>query len=286
MSKSSALDLDIFLLDVLKTPSEEPFNRMIRKSNNKIMIPTNALKVLFFSVLLLTINACFIVLPAKIVLPTPPVTLPTDTPADKITDPDNLIVTFKKPSSAVYLNTFGGVVRAEAKTTVADRKTEMMFSVNEVLKSLPTDSYMRAIGVRDNSPRSVDENRNVFIRTAYIFSIKKEDDGDFHVIIGDLVNGEKVNLMTAEIAALPADTTTKSYALLARSRRQLYERYPDFFEGRRASFIPKSVFPMIAIRGSLFFDTHHTAGQIGSGSAKPETVWELHPVTYLEFQDK
>jgi hypothetical protein len=256
---------------------------------NKIMKPTILIKALFLSLFLLTIDACIISFPAKIVLPTPvetPKDAPVSTDNTKVVDPDNLIVTFKKPPSTSYLNTFGGVARAAAKTSIADRKTEMMFSVDEVLKSLPTDSYMRQSGVTDKSPRSVDENRNVFIRTAYIFSIKKEDDGDFHVIIGDLVNGEKANLMTAEIAALPADTTTKSYALLARSRRQLYERYPDFFEGHRASFIPKSVFPMIAIRGSLFFDTHHTAGQIGTGSAKSETVWELHPVTYLEFQDK
>ncbi len=255
------------------------------------MKPIFALKTGLLSLILLTLNACVILLPGKVVTPTGPTTPTTPTGTvvvdnTKIVDPDNLIGTFKKPPSTTYLTTFGGVARAAAKTSIADRKTEMMFSVNDVLKSLPTDSYMRKVGVTDKSPRSIDENRNVFISKAYIFSIQKEDDGDFHIIIGDLVNGEKVNLMTAEIAALPSDTTSKAYPLLVRSRRQLYEKYPDFFEGHRAKFVPISNFPMVAIRGSLFFDTHHSAGQIGSGSAKPQTVWELHPVTYLEFQEK
>ncbi|NJN33243.1 MAG: hypothetical protein HC817_02310 [Saprospiraceae bacterium] len=39
----------------------------------------------------------------------------------------------------------------------------------------------------------------------------------------------------------------------------------------------------VALRGSLFFDTRHSAGKIGEGDTKPETVWEVHPVSYLEF---
>ena len=271
---------------------------------NRLMKLTRLIQGLILSCFLVIINACVVLLPTT-TTPVPPSTtggttkpttpsttgsttkpnVPTKTDNTKVIDPDNFIVTFKKPTSETYIKAFGGVAREEAKTSIADRKTEMMFSVGEVLKSLPTDSYMKAIGVKDNSPRSIDENRNVFIRTAYIFSIQKEDDGDFHIIIGDLVNGEKVNLMTAEIAGLPKDSTSKAYPILLRSRRQLYEKYPDFFEGRRAKFVPISKFPMIAIRGSLFFDTHHSAGQIGSGSVKPQTVWEIHPVTFIEFQE-
>ena len=205
------------------------------------------------------------------------------TSSAKFSDPDKLKVVFKKSPINAYLNEFSGVVRAVAKTTPSNKTTRNYESVGDVLRNLPTDSYMKQSGIGDASPRSVDEDFNVFVKKAYIFYISKEEDGDFHIIIGDLVNGEKKNLMTAEVSGLPKDKTTKAYFLLERTRRQLYEQFPDFFTGRKKTFTPKDNFPEIAIRGSLFFDTRHSAGQIGTGSSKPETVWEIHPITYFKF---
>ncbi len=199
-------------------------------------------------------------------------------------DPDNLEIVFEKEASEAYLNDYVGKVRAHAKTTPSEKATKYYESVARVLKTLPTDSYMRRIGVGNSSPRTEDEDYNVFIKKAYIFYISKEEDSDLHLIIGDIVNGEKANLMTAEVSGLPADKSSKAYYLLERTRRQLYEQYPDFFTGNKKTFRPRTQFPEIAIRGSLFFDNHHSAGQIGTGSSKPETVWEIHPVTYLAFK--
>ncbi|NJN33242.1 MAG: hypothetical protein HC817_02305 [Saprospiraceae bacterium] len=79
-------------------------------------------------------------------------------------DPDGLSPIFAKESSTVYLNTYAGVARAGAKTSVAEEPTKYFDTVGDVLKNLPTDSYMRRQGLGDNSPRSVDENLNVFIK--------------------------------------------------------------------------------------------------------------------------
>jgi hypothetical protein len=223
---------------------------------------------------------------------TPPNTPPNTDPkpsnptnsGSTFSDPDNFKVVFKKEASDVYQNEFLGKARAIAKTTPSDRTTKNYNSVGDVLKNMPTDSYMRRMGVGDSSPRTEDEDFNVFIKKAYLFSIAKEEDGDFHLIIGDLENGEKKNLMTAEVAGLPKDKKSKAYFLLERTRRQLYEQFPEFFTSNKKTFTPRSVFPEIAIRGSLFFDIHHSAGQIGTGSVKPETVWEIHPITYLNFK--
>lgn len=241
------------------------------------------LSKLTFLYFLILFNGCFV-----ITIPVP--TIPPNVPNNKSTtfsDPDNLKIVFKKERSDTYLNPFEGKVRAQAKTTPSVNPSKYYETVGNVLKTLPTDSYMRRIGVGDSSPRTEDEEINVFIKKAYIFYISKEEDSDLHLIIGDIdKNGEKVNLMTAEVSGLPADKTTKAYYLLERTRRQLYEEYPEFFTSNKKTFRPRTQFPEIAIRGSLFFDTHHSAGQIGSGSSKPQTVWEIHPVTYLEFKTK
>jgi hypothetical protein len=200
-------------------------------------------------------------------------------------DPDKLKVNFTKEASDAYITEYVGQVRATAKTSMATRKTETFETVGDFLASLPTDNYMRQTGVNNKSLRTVDENRNVLLKKAFIFHITKEADQDFHLIVGDLnEKGEKVNILNVEIAGLPKDKTTRNYFFLERTRRQLYEKYPDFFTGNRKTLSPKTKFPEITVRGSLFFDSHHTPDQIGSGSEKPKSVWEIHPVTYIEFK--
>ncbi len=206
--------------------------------------------------------------------------------AELFEDPDGLNFDFIKSDTENYLETFSGVVRGDVKTTPAEAQTEFYDHVYEVLETLP-DDYDMYSRVSDYSGTDVSESRNVYIREAYVFYVKKEQDGDFHLIIGDTLNGEQINLMTAEISGLPLDTTTTAYEMLKRARRQLYERYPDFFEGEkiRKYVRPTKNFPEIEIRGSLFFDTRHAAGTVGTGTLKPETAWEIHPITYLNFKE-
>jgi hypothetical protein len=253
----------------------------------------------FFSILLsgiiISISACSGSKSLPLPSPTPSPNVPETLEEDRslpplelstVLDPDNLKVYFRKPASEVYRTEFTGVARAEAKTHPSAKITRQYKTVGDVLKNLPTDSYMRRIGVGDNTPRTPDEDYNVFIEKAYIFYISEEDDQDYHLIIGDInENGEKSNFMTAEIAGLPiGENNTLAYQLLERTRRQLYEKYPDFFVGKRKTYKPTSKFPVIALRGTLFFDNRHTAGQIGAGIAKPNTVWEIHPVTFIDFK--
>jgi hypothetical protein len=247
--------------------------------------------LLFGSIVSLT--ACFGLKSIPQPLPSPTPNVPETAEEDKsprepstVSDPDKLKVYFRKPASEAYRNEFKGVARAEAKTHPSTKTTRNYKTVGDVLKNLPTDSYMKRIGVGDNTPRTPDEDYNVFIEKASLFYISKEDDQDFHLIIGDInENGEKSNFMTAEIAGLPkGETNTLAYQLLERTRRQLYEKYPDFFTGNRKTFKPLSKPPEITIRGTLFFDNRHSAGQIGAGAAKPNTVWEIHPVTFIDFK--
>jgi hypothetical protein len=262
-------------------------------------------KIILPCFLLLVVSGCYIFKPINLPDNTPKNTgkLPKDStavviiPIDSTTetstselknnrvDPDKIKVNFTKEASETYRIDYVGKVRAVAKTSIATRKTEFFETVGDFLATLPTDNYMRQTGVNDKSLRTVDENRNVLLKKAYIFHIKEEPDQDFHLLIGDLnEKGEKVNILNVEISGLPKNKTTKDYFFLERTRRQLYEKYPEFFTGNKKTFVPKSKFPEITVRGSLFFDSHHSPDQIGSGAAKPKSVWEIHPVTYIEFK--
>jgi len=199
-------------------------------------------------------------------------------------DPNLLTYHFKKPESDVYLQTFAGVVRADAKTTPSGALCETYESVEELIGTLPYDTDMYA-QVGDYSPSLPEEDRNVYIKRAFIFYIAAESDNDFHIIIGDTIDGERTHFMTAEIAGLPNDTTTQAYDALRDARRMLFEQFPSFFEGKmRKTFRPISRFPEIEIRGSLFFDNRHGVGERGTGNIKPESSWEIHPVTFLRVK--
>ncbi len=200
------------------------------------------------------------------------------------TDPNLLSYHFRKPESDVYLQSFAGVVRADAKTTPSGAACETYDSVEELIETLPydTDMYPK---VGDYTPSLPEEDRNVYIKRAFIFYIAAESDNDFHIIIGDTIDGERTHFLTAEIAGLPIDTTTQAYDMLRDTRRMLYEQFPSFFEGKmRRSFRPISRFPEIEIRGSLFFDNRHGVGERGTGNIKPESSWEIHPVTFLRVR--
>lgn len=199
-------------------------------------------------------------------------------------DPNLLVYHFTTPENDLYLQTFAGVVRADAKTTPSGAPCETYESVQELIETLPYDTDMYA-QVGDYSPSLPEEDRNVYIKRAFIFYIAAESDNDFHIIIGDTIDGERTHFMTAEIAGLPTDTTTQAYDALRDARRMLFEQFPSFFEGKiRRTFRPISKFPEIEIRGSLFFDNRHGVGERGTGNIKPESSWEIHPVTFLRVK--
>ncbi len=199
-------------------------------------------------------------------------------------DPNLLTYHFRKPESDVYLQDFAGVVRADAKTTPSGAMCETYESVEELIETLPYDTDMYA-KVGDYTPSLPEEDRNVYIKRAFIFYIAAESDNDFHLIIGDTIDGERTHFLTVEVAGLPTDTTTQAYDALRDTRRMLYEQFPDFFVGKmRKTFRPVSRFPEIEIRGSLFFDNRHGVGERGTGNIKPETSWEIHPVTFLRIK--
>jgi hypothetical protein len=136
--------------------------------------------------------------------------------------------------------------------------------------------------LNEDSPRSPDEERNVTV-TAFLYATKKEDDNDFHLLIGDNPNGGDGRFMTAEVSGLPVpdNATTPHF-------RQVRDQYKEFFNstgqelpGNRYVIFSDPV--PVTITGSIFFDVDHQIGEVRSRNAVPETVWEIHPVSSLVF---
>lgn len=216
---------------------------------------------------------------------------------------------------------FYGHWRRPVKNSIArsgDRRVavETYADLSSLLDSLVPDLKMRKIhadlkarsvatkqrqqsgdfGPQDRTP---EELRNVQV-TAWICAVKyewgKTGDNDLHVILSsNATAGRGARFMTAEVSALPvvsAVTKTKprptinkrspDYAILQRARKQLVDLFPDH---RLAETFYKPGRPIkVTVTGSLFFDGDHTVGASdapGPAGMKPDTVWEIHPVTEL-----
>ena len=138
------------------------------------------------------------------------------------------------------------------------------------------------------NPRLPEEEINVDIKLAYIYGIYREDDNDYHMIIGDgSMDTNKMHLFNVEISALAGD---EEDPVLVGIRAKIVDYFGDI-TCNTITYKPKKVTEVIPIRikGALFFDIDHPVlngkRKVGWGPYKPFSAWELHPVTYLKFLD-
>jgi hypothetical protein len=178
---------------------------------------------------------------------------------------------------------FKGKVRTEAKTSVSKGRLHTYNTVGDFLASLPTDGYMRKTGISNKSLRTRDEDMNICIQNASVFYMKKEEDNDLHVIIGDFIDGAKTNLLTIEFSGLPS-TSSPDYNTLLEARKSMYYAFQSFFDSKKKSQLVRKPYPQITVTGSLFFDNWHYAEN--DDVTRPNTVFELHPVTKIVFLKK
>jgi hypothetical protein len=183
---------------------------------------------------------------------------------------------------------FAGTARKAAKTSFSGGRPRSFDSPGAVLDSIlkgtspaDNDSEMRA-KLNSNSPRAPEERRNAIV-TAFLYATKKEADNDFHLLLGDAPEGGDGRFLTAEVSGLPVPDDRRTPAF-----RQVRDQYKAFFAAiglpppgdRYVRFDPPVP---VTVAGSLFFDVDHLPGQVRSGPDVPETVWEIHPVSHLDF---
>jgi hypothetical protein len=182
-------------------------------------------------------------------------------------------------------NAFKGTARKSAKLSISTKKVEQFDDVKDLIDTLPAHNDMvkhtPKITVEATSKRVVEEDRNVRI-TAWIYAASREDDNDFHLIVGRAPTKARM-FITMEISGLPP-TNAAARAKLEKVRNT----YTNFFTdlpGAGYDFYKPPI--PVKIGGSLFFDmSHATGGRPGPKDLRPDmpVVWEVHPVTDLVFE--
>jgi len=179
---------------------------------------------------------------------------------------------------------FAGTDRGDAKTSIAPGANEGHSTIAAVRSTLPTDAHMLGLGITKarDSPRTPDEQRNVTVG-AVIYAISKESDNDFHLIAGDPNCRDGSCRMNVEVSGLPPSTSA-SYSTLKAVR----DKFLAFFDGTdpgTSGGYDKFDPPIsVTLTGSLFFDVDHKAGVVGPTGLRPDSAWEIHPVTDITFE--
>jgi hypothetical protein len=190
---------------------------------------------------------------------------------------------------------FEGEYRAYSKTSIVRRlnnnvkPAKTYSSVQALLDSLPDDKSIRDIyksqGGMPDSHRVPLELKNVTV-TCWIHAVKFEGgengDNDFHVVIGTSADTGDHGFMNIEISGLPADDDI-DFDQLKKARKDFIDLFPgENFTGQFKHINPAR---KVKLKGSLFFDGAHGAGCKtcpGPKWAKPQTVWELHPIYFIQ----
>jgi hypothetical protein len=182
---------------------------------------------------------------------------------------------------------FGGTARKAAKISISSGPLRTYKDLKNLMKfALKADDAMVArtpkIKTTATQGRVTEEEKNVKV-TAYLYAASREDDNDFHLIIGRAPTKTPELYMTMEVSGLPP-ANSAALATLTQARND----YKDFFGTDLPGFTYDFYDPPIpvTIAGSLFFDVGHATGtRPGPQSLKSRmpTVWEVHPVTSIKL---
>ncbi len=186
----------------------------------------------------------------------------------------------KKPTG----DQFAGTARKAAKLSIASGPTKTFTDVKTLIESFVPDDKMIAhkpkITTTAASSRVKEENKNVKVK-AFLYAASREDDNDFHLIVGRAPTKAPEMYMTMELSGLPP-SNSPALPTLAAAR----DAFKTFFGSDLPNFTYDFYDPPIpvTIAGSLFFDMTHSTGQRpGPPSLKSRmpTIWEVHPVTAI-----
>ena len=181
---------------------------------------------------------------------------------------------------------YRGKARKAAKITIADSEVETFEDIKDLIETLPAEedmtSHQPPITTDAESGRVDEEKRNVRVR-AFLYAASREDDNDFHLIVGRDPNLEAM-YMTMEISGLPSQGS-EHFSKLKAAREAYKEFFGDDLPGASYDFYDPPI--PVEVEGSLFFDRSHSSGsRPGPASLRPHipTIWEIHPMTNIVFE--
>lgn len=191
------------------------------------------------------------------------------------------------PPAIAPSETFAGTSRRAAKLSLATGALEPFADVQALVASLVPDQAMihhhPPIATGATSARVPEEQRAVQVR-AFVYAASRENDNDYHLIVGrDRALAPSV-YVTMELSGLPP-VSSAAFPALAAARAA----YDTFFARR----LPGPTYDFydppipVEVEGSLFFDmTHSTGPAPGPQTLRPHmpTIWEVHPITHITFE--
>jgi hypothetical protein len=182
---------------------------------------------------------------------------------------------------------FKGTARKAAKISVADAPMEVFTDLKALIETLPSKQTMKnhkpKITEGATSNRVEKEKRNVQVK-AFLYAASRENDNDYHLIIGRAQDAQPFQCMNVEISGLPL-VDSPFFNSINTGRDAFKKFFKDKLPGTSYSFYSPP-FPVV-VEGSLFFDmTHATGSQPGPQDLRPfiPTVWEIHPITNIVFE--
>lgn len=182
---------------------------------------------------------------------------------------------------------FDGTARAAAKLSISTAATESFADIPDLIASLPAKSAMvnhkPKIMIGADSERVEEEERNVQVK-AFIYAISRENDNDFHLVVGRDPALRPPMYITMEISGLP-DEGDPSFARLKKVRDTFKSFFGTELPGATYDFYDPPI--PIDVEGSLFFDMSHAHGQSpGPPSLHPDmpVIWEVHPISSIVFE--
>ena len=191
-------------------------------------------------------------------------------------------------AAAAGSDKFNGTARKAAKLSLATTLLETFSDLPALIASLAPEATMKnhvpPITTGANSNRVAEEKRNVRARV-FLYAASKEDDNDFHLILGRAPGSTPAVYLTMELSGLPPNNSA-AFAKLKAAR----DAFKAFFinnslPGSKYDFYTPPI--PVEIEGSLFFDINHvTGGRPGPASLRPKmpVVWEVHPISKLVFE--
>lgn len=183
------------------------------------------------------------------------------------------------PVDEKYRNGQSGGVREQAKTTFAPGSFKTI-TVKNLFTSLPSTADMNQYNLGNTSLRVAPEMKNIYIKIAYLYIVKHEDDNDYHFIFGDKPNYQDATyIMNGEISGLPVNFTKDAVQLKA-----VRQKAVDFFTTIQQCGTSNYILSIpIQIKGSLFFDYFHRTNTAKCLAVQSKTPWEIHPVYDIKF---
>lgn len=190
-------------------------------------------------------------------------------------------------ATAAGADRFRGTARKAAKLSLVNAPLENFADLPQLISSLVAENVMKnhrpPITTTATSNRVAEEKRNVRLKV-FLYAASKEDDNDFHLILGRVPGSTPAVYLTMELSGLPANNST-AFAKLKAARDAFKTFFGAQLPGTSYDFYSPPI--PVEVEGSLFFDMNHVAGgRPGPASLRSRmpVVWEVHPISKIVFE--